>query len=137
MSMESVRFVQCSSPMGYEVDRLEDTQQRAGGSWTFLTNHAHVLVCLRVDPTLRVRDLADRVGITERAAHRILADLSRSGYLTRVRDGRRNRYQLNLDHPMRHPVERSKPVRDLIEALATSGRPGELPGLLGPELGDP
>lgn len=98
---------------------MDDTSATASGSWTFLTNHAHVMIRLRLDPTLRVRDLADQVGITERAAHRILADLIRAGYVAKKREGRRNRYRLNLDHPMRHPLERSKPVRDLIEALAT------------------
>ena len=94
-------------------------------TWTFLTNHAHVLICLRMDPSLRVRDLAERVGITERAAHRILTDLIHAGYLTKERDGRRNHYRLNLDHPMRHPLERSVPVRDLIFAVS-SGAPRAL-----------
>jgi|SRR3990172_9110044 len=98
---------------------MEDAAARTSGSWTFLTNHAHVLVSLRMDPTLRVRELADRVGITERAAHRILTDLTRAGYVAKEREGRRNTYKLYLDHPMRHPLERSKPVRDLVEALAT------------------
>ncbi len=100
---------------------MEDTTASTSGSWTFLTNHAHVLVCLRMDATLRVRDLAEHVGITERAAHRILAELTRSGYVGKEREGRRNRYRLNLDHPMRHPLERSRPVRDLVEALASPG----------------
>jgi DNA-binding transcriptional ArsR family regulator len=100
--------------MGVEID----------GTWTFLTNHAHVLICLRMDASLRVRDLAERVGITERAAHRILTDLIRSGYLTKERDGRRNRYRLHLDRPMRHPLERSVPVRDLIVAVSAGDRGG-------------
>ena len=99
---------------------MQEPEDRAGGSWTFLTNHAHVLICLRIDPTLRVRDLAERVGITERAAHRILADLARSDYLAKERKGRRTRYRLNLDHPMRHPLERSRPVGDLLKALASA-----------------
>ena len=106
---------------------MEDTSARTSGTWTFLTNHAHVLVCLRMDPGLRVRDLADCVGITERAAHRILTDLTRSGYVAKEREGRRNRYRLNLDHPMRHPLERSMPVRNLLEALATPGGTSEPP----------
>jgi DNA-binding transcriptional ArsR family regulator len=100
--------------MGDEID----------GTWTFLTNHAHVLICLQLDPSLRVRDLADRVGITERAAHRILTDLIRSGYLTRERDGRRNHYRLHLDRPMRHPLERSVPVRDLLVAVSSGDSRG-------------
>ncbi len=106
---------------------MDDSTARTSGSWTFLTNHAHVLVCLRMDPTLRVRDLADRVGITERAAHRILTDLTQSGYVAKEREGRRNRYRLNLDHPMRHPLERLKPVHDLLEALAITDGAGERP----------
>ena len=89
-----------------------------GGSWTFLTNHAHVLICLAGDPTLRIRDLAVWVGITERAVHRILSELAASGYVTRVRDGRRNHYHLDLDLPMRHVLERSHPVRNLTGAVA-------------------
>lgn len=89
----------------------------AGRSWTFLTNYSHVLVCLAGDPTLRIRDLAARIGITERAVHRILSDLAAAGYVTRVRDGRRNRYQLDLDLPMRHALESSQPVRNLIETI--------------------
>lgn len=103
--------------MGDEID----------GTWTFLTNHAHVLICLRMDASLRVRDLADRVGITERAAHRILTDLIRSGYLTKERDGRRNHYRLHFDRPMRHPLERSVPVRNLIVAVSSGN--ARVPGL--------
>lgn len=106
---------------------MEEPEDRADGSWTFLTNHAHVLVCLRIDPTLRVRDLADRVGITERAAHRILTGLARSGYLAKERQGRRTRYRLNLNHPMRHPLERSRSVGALLEALAGAHEKGEGP----------
>ena len=86
-------------------------------SWTFLTNHAHVLVALAADPGLRIRDLAIQVGITERAAQRILHDLVEAGYLQRDRHGRRNAYQLMLDLPLRHPIEAGHTVRDLVEAL--------------------
>jgi DNA-binding IclR family transcriptional regulator len=100
------------------VGSERDSAVQAGATWTFLTNHTHILVCLASDPTLRVRDLADRIGITERAAHRILSELADAGYVSRVRVGRRNSYSLNLDHPMRHPLEAARPVRDLVEALA-------------------
>jgi len=86
--------------------------------WTFLSNHAHVLICLATDGDCRVRDLAARVGITERATQRILADLEAAGYLTRERHGRRTHHRLVLDQPMRHPVEQGHAVRDLVEALA-------------------
>lgn len=86
--------------------------------WTFLSNHAHALVCLARDEDCRVRDLALRIGITERAVQRILADLEAAGYLVRERHGRRNRHRLVLDQPMRHPVEQAHTVRDLVEVLA-------------------
>jgi hypothetical protein len=87
-------------------------------AWTFLTNHAHVLVCLATDPGLRVRDIATRVGITERAVVRIVGDLVDAGYVVRRRTGRRNEYVLRLDLPMRHPVEATTPVGALIEVIA-------------------
>lgn len=93
-------------------------------AWTFLSNHAHALICLAADEDCRVRDLADRIGITERATQRILADLEAAGYLIRERHGRRTHHRLVLDRPMRHPVEQEHAVRDLVEALAvvTPGR---------------
>jgi hypothetical protein len=86
-------------------------------SWTFLTNHAHVLICLSADPDLRLRDVADRVGITERATQRILHDLVEAGYVERARSGRRNSYRLALQRPMRHPVEAERPVGALVAAF--------------------
>ncbi len=85
--------------------------------WTFLSNHAHVLVCLSRDSELRLREIAELVGITERAASSIIADLEKAGYLTRVKAGRRNTYKLHLRKPLRHPLERSHRVGDLIEAV--------------------
>jgi Mn-dependent DtxR family transcriptional regulator len=82
-------------------------------AWTFLTNHAHVLLCLARDPTARVRDIASSVGITERAVQRILSELEEGGYLTRQRDGRRNRYDVNGTQPLRHPIE----MHNRVEAL--------------------
>jgi hypothetical protein len=89
-----------------------------GSPWTFLTNHGHVLLCLAADPGVRVRDIAERVGVTERAALRILHDLVADGYLERTRIGRRSHYRLSLDRPLRHPVEASLAVRTLVDALA-------------------
>jgi predicted ArsR family transcriptional regulator len=91
----------------------------SGGTWTFLTNHSHVLICLARDPGMLMRDLAAQVGITERAVQSIVADLEAEGYLTRERVGRRNRYEIDPDHPMRHPVEGGHVVRDLLDALVT------------------
>lgn len=95
--------------------------------WTFFTNHAHVLLCISRDPTIRIRDLADQVGITERAAQRILADLVEHGYLARTRDGRRNRYEIQTDLPLRHPVERSHRIGEILEVLLAVT--GEDPGV--------
>jgi len=86
--------------------------------WTFLTNHAHVLICIAQDPNARLRDVADRVGITERAAQRIVADLVEAGYVERSKEGRRNRYRLNPDLPLRHPIEREHSIGEVIELLA-------------------
>ncbi|NDK31149.1 helix-turn-helix transcriptional regulator [Nesterenkonia haasae] len=85
--------------------------------WTFLTNHAHVLICVSRDPGLRVREIAQEVGITERAAQRILAELIEAGYLDRERDGRRNRYRVHPELPLRHPLERHHRVGELLTAL--------------------
>jgi len=91
------------------------------GKWTFLTNHAHVLICIAQDPSSRVRDLSARVGITERATHRIIADLKAAEYLTYDRDGRRNRYTVNGDLPMRHSVEGHCAVLDLLDTVLHPG----------------
>jgi len=89
------------------------------GGWTFLTNHTHVLLCIARDPEARLRDVAGLVGITERAAQRILADLVASGYVSRQRVGRRNSYALVPDLPLRHPLERQCAVGTLLSALDT------------------
>lgn len=74
--------------------------------WSFLTNHAHVLACVAAEPTLRVREIAGRTGITERATQRIICDLEEAGYLARRRVGRRNHYDIAGDRPLHHPAER-------------------------------
>lgn len=84
-------------------------------SWTFLTNHAHVLVCLARDPSMRLRDLASAVGITERAVHRIIVELESSGYLSRDREGRRNHYVVHGSRPLRHPLEAHHTISTLLE----------------------
>ena len=85
--------------------------------WTFLTNHAHVLIYVARDPGARVRDIADAVGITERTAQGILSDLVDSGYLRRTKEGRRNRYDCVEDLPLRHPIESNHPIGELLRAL--------------------
>lgn len=86
--------------------------------WTFLTNHGHVLLSIAADPDIRLRDVAVKVGITERAAQRIVADLIDGGYLSSTKVGRRNHYKVHPGRPLRHPVERHRPVQALL-ALAS------------------
>lgn len=94
--------------------------------WTFLTNHGHVLLCLAMSPELRLRDVAEQVGVTERAVQRIVSDLEEGGYLTRRRSGRQNEYEINADGAMRHPLESHRTVQsliDLVEGGAIDKRP--------------
>lgn len=86
-------------------------------NWTFFTNHGHVLVCLATDPELRTRDIADLVGITERSAQGIVSDLVEAGFVSRFKEGRRNRYEVHLDEPLRHPLESDHSIGDLLVAL--------------------
>ena len=86
-------------------------------SWIFLSNHAHVLVCLALDPTLRLRDVAASVGITERAVQKIVGDLEQAGILARERSGRRNSYRLTVDVPLRHPLESHRTVGNLLALM--------------------
>lgn len=90
------------------------TGSEARPTWTFLTNHGHVLIAVAADPESRVRDIAERVGITERAVQGILDDLERGGYLERERVGRRNRYVLRKGGRFRHPAEAGHAVDDLL-----------------------
>lgn len=94
---------------------------RADSGWTFLSNHAHVLVVLASDPEARMRDVATLVGITERGVQLIVADLDRAGYLSIERVGRRNRYTVALDLPLRHPLEQHIRIGDLLALLSSSG----------------
>jgi DNA-binding IclR family transcriptional regulator len=85
--------------------------------WTFVTNHTQVLLCLSHDPHVRLRDVAQRVGITERAAQRILADLVEAGYVQRTRAGRRNVYTVDRERMMRHQAQLNHPIGDLLDLL--------------------
>jgi hypothetical protein len=85
--------------------------------WTFLTNHAQVLVSIAHDPGVRLRDIGERVGITERAAHRIVVELANAGYITRQRNGRRNQYTINTHLPLPDPIAREQNVGELLEIL--------------------
>src|ERR1051325_8981812 len=92
--------------------------------WRFVTNHAHVLEVIASDPTVRLRDIAPAVGITERTAAQIVNDLEAAGYLTKVRDGRRNRYEVHEELPLRHPRHRHHTVGELIRFLEAPPEPG-------------
>ena len=91
--------------------------QRHRPPWDFLTNHAHVLLCVVRDPGIRLRDIASAVGITERSAHKVLSDLVDEGYLARNREGRRNRYSVQAKLSLRHPLVDGREVGDLLEVL--------------------
>ncbi|MBV8478895.1 MAG: helix-turn-helix transcriptional regulator [Actinobacteria bacterium] len=86
-------------------------------SWTFLTNHTQVLLCLARDPDVRLREVAQSVGITERAAQRILADLVKTGYVHTERVGRRNRYTIDKEHAMRHVGQVGYQIGSLLDSL--------------------
>ncbi|MFO7547680.1 MAG: winged helix-turn-helix domain-containing protein [Acidimicrobiia bacterium] len=86
-------------------------------TWTFLTNHAHVLSCLHREPDVTLREVAARVGITERAAHRIVGELESAGYLEHRRIGRRNLYSVRRELPLRHPLDRHRSVGDLLDLI--------------------
>jgi DNA-binding MarR family transcriptional regulator len=88
------------------------------GQWTFLTNHALVLLCIARNTEIRLRDIAAAVLLTERAVQAIVADLEEAGYLTRSRVGRRNRYQVHATLPLRHPLEREHELDELLAVLA-------------------
>ncbi|GAA4932210.1 DNA-binding transcriptional ArsR family regulator [Nonomuraea thailandensis] len=92
-----------------------NTPANRPSTWTFLTHHARVLIAVARDPKARVRDLADRIGITQRGVQKILADLYQAGYLTPERVGRRNHYSLNLEGHFRYRTEAGLPVRLLID----------------------
>lgn len=99
----------------------EASRERAGegASWTFLTNHSHVLICLSQEPQPRLRDVAQRVGITERAVQRIVSDLEDADVLTRSRDGRRNSYEIHTEKPLRHAIEAHCKINDLLKIVAS------------------
>jgi DNA-binding MarR family transcriptional regulator len=93
------------------------SQDRAP-SWSFLTNHAQVLLCIAHDPGIRLRDIGEAVGITERAAHRIVVELAAAGYISRQRNGRRNQYTIQSHLPLPEPLAREQKIGDLLAVLA-------------------
>jgi predicted transcriptional regulator len=86
--------------------------------WSFLTNHAQVLLCIAHDPGIRLREIGDMVGITERAAHRIVVELAAAGYISRERNGRRNHYTIKSHLPLPDPLAREQRIGDLLAILA-------------------
>jgi DNA-binding IclR family transcriptional regulator len=96
---------------------MEQASTKRAARWDFLTNHAHVLVCLARDPGARLREIAASVGITERATHRIVSELVEEGYVVRERQGRRNRYQVKARLPLPHPLAQKREVGELLQLL--------------------
>ena len=96
-------------------------------AWRFLTNHTQVLLCIAATPDIRMRDVATQVGITERAAQRILADLAEAGYVERAREGRRNQYRVNPDVHMRHPAQEGVEIGNLLQLLSANQPSGSQP----------
>lgn len=105
-----------AAPRGSRKSAPEPETAGAAG-WTFLSNHTHVLVCLARDPDQVLREVAAKVGITERAVQRIVAELEEAGVLERKRDGRRNRYRMNLDVHLRHPLEQHCRIGELLDSV--------------------
>ena len=87
----------------------------ASGNWTFLSNHGHVLVALSKDPTLRIRDLVEMIGITERSVRAIISDLEADGYVEIIKVGRRNEYRINEQMNFRHPAEATYQINELLQ----------------------
>lgn len=95
------------------------------GSWTFLSNHTHVLVCLAADGEQTLRDVAAKVGLTERGVQRIVAELEQAGVLEREREGRRNLYRIDPRVPLRHPLEAHCRIGELLDLVISAAKPGK------------
>ena len=108
-----------SSRLPLMVSRLAE-QPAEVPSWTFLTNHAHVLICIAQNPEVRLAEIARKVGIGERAVHSIVHDLVQAGYVNLSKHGRHNVYQVRLDRPLRHPLEASHQIIDIFGPLTVS-----------------
>ena len=90
-------------------------------NWTFLTNHARVLLCIAHDPGVRLRDIAASLGITERSAYAIVTDLTEAGYVVKQKNGRRNRYQIQAHLPLPEPSSQERTVGDVLALLVGTG----------------
>ncbi|MGA2528967.1 MAG: MarR family winged helix-turn-helix transcriptional regulator [Acidimicrobiales bacterium] len=100
------------------------------GQWSFLTNHARVLVCIARDPGVRLRDIATTVNITERSAYGIVDDLAAAGYVVKDRDGRRNRYQIQAHLPLGESIGRERTIGEVLELLVDRNLAQPAPGSL-------
>jgi predicted DNA-binding transcriptional regulator YafY len=96
--------------------------------WSFLTNHGRVLLCIAHDPGVRLRDIAARVGITERSAYGIVTDLSEAGYVIKQKDGRRNRYQIQAHMPLPEPTSQQLAIGEVLAVLAGADASQQLTG---------
>lgn len=124
MHDKSVAYHMAYDMRGVKRMAKEHTEK---AEWTFLSNHAHVMLCIAQEPEVLLREVAIRVGITERAVQRIVADLEEGGYLSRARVGRRNRYEVHAERPLRHAVEAHRDVGVLLGLIlgpAGEGRGG-------------
>ena len=107
-----------TSVAGVDAQETDAVDGPVPKEWRFLTNYGLTLVCIAADPGLRMRDIADRVGITERAAHRIVSALVEAGYVAKQRTGRRNSYEVRQDQPLRLPLERDLQLGSLLAAVS-------------------
>lgn len=103
------------------------TPNQTAPAWSFLSNHGHILLCIARDPDIRVREIAQAVGITERAVQRILGELEEAGAISRRRQGRRTHYQIDKRFPLRHPIEADHSVGELLPLAGSSGDDGPTP----------
>jgi DNA-binding MarR family transcriptional regulator len=106
------------------INLSHKSSQPDGKPWRFLTNHTQVLLCIARDPNVRTRDIAEMVGITERAAQRIVADLVEADFVAVERVGRRNRYAINRETAMRHEAQAEHPIWELLDVLELAPAPG-------------
>jgi predicted ArsR family transcriptional regulator len=107
-----------SSPRRGKTPELSSgAENQAGPPWTFLTNHAHVLILLSQNASRVLREVAQEVGITERAVQRIVVDLEAAGVISREKVGRQNHYRINADQPLRHSIEAHRSIGDLIDLI--------------------
>jgi len=96
--------------------------------WSFLTNHARVLMCIAHDPGIRLRDIASTLDITERTAYGIVTDLTEGGYVVKEKDGRRNRYEIQAHLPLREPITRERTIGEVLDLLLDTNSHRRRPG---------